>query len=275
VGAFLGEGLSLAACNAPSLCVVSGRTPLVEALKERLAALKIGALLLHTSHAFHSEMMDPILAPFTQKVAGARRERPAIPYISSATGAWITEEEATDPGYWAMQLRRTVRFSQGIRELQKVPGRILLEVGPGTTLSTLALQHADPAARQTVLSSLGHASQRGPDLKRVLEVLGGLWRAGMDVDFALVHAHERRRRTPLPTYPFERKRFWIDIATEEALPAPRPGGGGFAIPDSSAPGGMLDRLVRMQLQIMALQIELATEAESSMGGAGAADPVRT
>lgn len=208
----LTEGVCLAAVNAPSLCVVSGAEASIEAFDGALKERQVDSIRLHTSHAFHSEMMEPALAPFQRELAQVRLHAPQIPFVSNLTGTWIAPEMATDPGYWVKQLRQPVLFSAGIRELQKVPGRVLIEVGPGTALSTSARQHANRAADQTVISSLGHAKESLPAFACLLKALGELWLAGAPVDWAGFYRAERRRRVPLPTYPFERKRHWIEPA---------------------------------------------------------------
>ncbi|MHC5721310.1 MAG: acyltransferase domain-containing protein, partial [Nostoc sp.] len=104
---------------------------------------------LHTSHAFHSQMMDSILLPFQEQVRKISLNSPKIPFVSNVTGTWITPAQATDPKYWVKHLRQTVRFSEGIAELLQQSKRILLEVGPGRTLSTLA--NKQKAAQQVVL----------------------------------------------------------------------------------------------------------------------------
>jgi acyl transferase domain-containing protein len=207
---WLGAELSLAAVNAPDRCVVSGPHAAVEALHAELLARGVAARPLHTSHAFHSGMMEPVLASFRERLADVVLHAPRIPYLSNVTGTWITAEEATDPEYWARHLRQAVRFADGVRELCKDPGLVLLEVGPGQTLATLARQHPDCGSR-TVLSSLRHPKERKADLPLLLRALGQLWLQGVEPDWEAFHARERRRRVPLPTYPFERQRHWVEL----------------------------------------------------------------
>ena len=204
----LGGKLSLAAVNGPSLCVVSGTEAAVAALESRLAK-GIGRRRLHTSHAFHSAMMDPVLEPFEEHLRRLNLKPPKIPFISNVTGTWITAAEATDPAYWAGHLRRTVRFADGIREMLRDPDRILLEVGPGTTLCTLARQQSGKDGR-VPLATVRHPRDAQPDEAFILNTLGKLWLAGVRVDWPGFYASERRRRLPLPTYPFERQRYWIE-----------------------------------------------------------------
>ncbi|MCA9996435.1 MAG: aminotransferase class III-fold pyridoxal phosphate-dependent enzyme, partial [Anaerolineales bacterium] len=205
---YLTDGVSLAANNAPNLCVVSGPKDAIVAFDQRLESQGIATIELHTSHAFHSAMMDDVLEPFAAAVAAAGRSTPTIPILSTLTGQWLTDEQATDPGYWTQQLRQPVRFSQAVRALQEMPGRVYLEVGPGSTLSTAVRQHPDPT--QTVISSLGHAKTPQPALHTVLEAAGRLWQAGVAIDWTGFYQDETRRRLPLPTYPFERQRYWVE-----------------------------------------------------------------
>ena len=155
-------------------------------------------------------MMDPVLPAFIETVKGVRLEPPTIPYVSNVTGTWIRPEEATDPTYYARQLRGTVLFARGVAELLAEPQRLLLEVGPGNTLSTLARQHPDRRPAQVVVSSIRHPKEERDDQACLVEALGRLWLAGAAVDWRGFWADERRRRVPLPTYPFERERYWVD-----------------------------------------------------------------
>lgn len=207
----LGERLSLAAVNGPRLCVVSGLEEEVESLRRSLEERGIEAHRLHTSHAFHSSLMDPVLAALTRELERIELRPPEIPFISSVTGTWITDGEATDPSYWARQLRQTVRFADGAATLLRDVDAALLEVGPGRTLSTFVRAQAGAgAAPRTVVTSLRHARDERSDLEHLLDALGRLWIAGTSVDWQGFYAGEERRREVLPTYPFDRKRYWID-----------------------------------------------------------------
>jgi len=205
----LDKQLSLAAINGPSLCVVSGSTDAVEQLKGKLSEQGVESCLLHTSHAFHSEMMEPILGQFTEQVKRVKLQPPQIPYISNVTGTWITAAEAKNPNYWAKHLRSSVLFKQGLQKLLKEPERVLLEVGPGQTLSRLARLHPDQCT-EFVLSSLRHPHDQQSDVGFLLNTLGQLWLAGIQIDWSKFYANEKRHRLPLPTYPFERQRYWIE-----------------------------------------------------------------
>jgi non-ribosomal peptide synthase protein (TIGR01720 family) len=217
----LGGDLSLAAVNGPARCVAAGPVPAVAALEARLSTQGVECRRLHTSRAFHSPMMEPVLESWARVVEKVRLNPPSIPFVSNVTGTWITAAQATDPGYWGAHLRHTVRFSAGLGELLREPSRVLLEVGPGTTLSTLARQHPDRAAGHAVLSCLGHPGDRRlPDLESLLSALGRLWLSGVRLSWRGLYARQTRNRLLLPTYPFERQRYWV-----EAKPVPASEGG--------------------------------------------------
>jgi phthiocerol/phenolphthiocerol synthesis type-I polyketide synthase E len=205
----LDRDLAIAAVNGPALCVVSGVTTAITALEGDLRERGFECRRLRTSHAFHSRMMDPVLEAFSRKVRKVRLSPPRLPFLSNLSGTWITAEEAADPDYWVRHLRRTVRFADGLTRLFEETAGILLEVGPGTTLATLARRHPG-RTRQLVLSSLPQESGSQDELPCLLTAVGRLWLAGLPLDADLFYARESRRRVPLPAYPFERERYWID-----------------------------------------------------------------
>jgi acyl transferase domain-containing protein/thioesterase domain-containing protein/acyl carrier protein len=206
---WIDDGLSLAAVNAPEQCVISGPAAAIVALKERLNRQGIASHRLQTSHAFHSGSIDPILDSFVKLVSQKQLRPPQIPLISNVTGTWLTEKEATDPAYWARHFRETVRFREGLKVLQADPAGFLLEIGPGETLCALAMQNVGRETHSKIFPSLPRSSERNGDLSAMLSALGNLWVNGVPVDWKAFHAHERLRRIPLPTYPFQRKRFWM------------------------------------------------------------------
>jgi amino acid adenylation domain-containing protein len=210
--------LALAAVNAPSLCVVAGPLDAIAAFEQRLAGESVPCRRLVTSHAFHSSMMDPIVEPFTARAAQAHLQPPRIPYVSGVTGAWITDAEATDPAYWARHFRQPVQFSAGVSELMKHPSAVLLEVGPGNVLGTLSRQHGVDAKR-TIASSLSDGFSGEGDAASLFTSVGALWLAGCKPDWSAIHAGEQRQRVSLPTYPFERKRFWLELPATAAVAA--------------------------------------------------------
>jgi phthiocerol/phenolphthiocerol synthesis type-I polyketide synthase E len=211
-----GPGVELAAVNAPDQCVLSGPREAIEACQRRLEEEGVPCRRLATAHAFHSAAMEPIVEPFREQVARLVLRPPAVPFVSSATGAWITAAEATDPGYWARQLRVPVLFAAAVNELGREPRRILLEVGPGDTLAALARRQVTAGA--TVVASL---RRRDDEPAALLEAAGRLWTSGVALDWSAFFAGRRPRRVSLPTYPFERRRYWVDPpARSRATPRP-------------------------------------------------------
>ncbi len=208
--ALLGEGLSLAAVNAPALCVVSGPKEPVEELRLKLKSRDVACRYLHTSHAFHSSMIEPLREDYGRMLETIPRNAPHIPIISTVTGDWAAPEDIVTPGYWIRNARGTVRFAEAVRKATEEPGRILLEIGPGRTLAQLARMNTGPAAGLVVAGSLPDAKDRTPEMSVLLGSLGSLWAAGATVDWTGFFKNEERRRVSLPTYPFDRKRYWID-----------------------------------------------------------------
>jgi amino acid adenylation domain-containing protein/non-ribosomal peptide synthase protein (TIGR01720 family) len=215
--------LSLAAVNGPELCVVAGSEEPIARFAAQLAAQGVETQRLHTSHAFHSTLMEPILDQFAAAFSGMRLNPPQRPYLSNLSGTWISAAEATDPGYWTRHLRETVRFAAGIVELSAQPERILLEVGPGQSLSTLIRRQFGTENGLRAIPTTRHPRHQQDDQSVLLHALGQLWLAGAPIDWQRFYADETRRRVPLPTYPFERQRFWIEAqATAIAPAAPAP-----------------------------------------------------
>jgi acyl transferase domain-containing protein/acyl carrier protein len=208
---YLVPGVAIATVNAPALTVLSGPDEAVAQVERRLAAAGHTARRLAATHAFHSPMMEPVAERLAARVARARLRPPSIPMISNVTGTWITDAEATDPGYWVRHLLGTVRFAEGMDEILAESGRVLLEVGPGQTLSTFARQRpADGGAPPATIPSLRYNYDRRPDSAFILEALGRLWTAGIAPHWKALRGDERRLRLRLPTYPWERQRFWIE-----------------------------------------------------------------
>jgi len=210
----LGQDLSIAAINSDDLCVVSGSIFAIEKLEKKLEKQLEGMGLecrrLRTSHAFHSAMMEPMLEEFRSLVAKVQFKHPNIPYISNVSGNWITASEAIDPDYWVKHIRQTVKFASGIETLLKQPQQVFLEIGAGRTLSTLVSRHPDKANDQVLLTSLRHPQESQSDLAFFLSTLGQLWLAGVNINWNGFYQQEKRQRLPLPTYPFERQRYWIE-----------------------------------------------------------------
>jgi acyl transferase domain-containing protein/acyl carrier protein len=227
----LNESVSLAAVNGPSGCVVSGPPEAVDRFAEELKRQGYEGRPLHTSHAFHSAMMEPVVEEFRERVGQIRLNEPGIPYISNVSGGWISGQEAVDPGYWARHLRETVRFSDGLKTLLKGENVILVEVGPGQVLSTLARKQArqgedGEAGNQTeaaIVNLVRHPQEQVSDSRYLLTKIGQLWLYGQSIDWSEFYSAEKRYRLSLPTYPFEGVRYWaaMDMDTTAALPLQR------------------------------------------------------
>ncbi|MCB1054044.1 MAG: acyltransferase domain-containing protein, partial [Acidobacteria bacterium] len=212
------EGLSLAAVNAPSLCVVSGPEAAVEAFADELVRDSVEHQWLHTSHAFHSAMMDPALDDFRAAVAAVPRSAPRRRVVSDMTGGWLTDAEAVDPDYWTEHLRRAVRFDPALRTLREDGDPLFLEVGPGKTLSTFA-RRSDPET--TAVPSLRHPRQKEGDHEFLLGAMARLWLAGVALDWRRIRGEQTPPRVSLPGYPFERQRYWIEPARPSRVEVPQ------------------------------------------------------
>lgn len=216
----LPETLDLAAVNGPSLCVVAGSREELEVFRGVLDADGIVAQTLHTSHAFHSRMMDPVIDRFASAFDGVKLSAPMIPILSTVTGEWLTETETTDPRYWAKHLREPVRFHRSVVTLgAEKSEQIFVEVGPGQTLTGLARQSLDRKAGHIAVSTCRHVKESGCDHENLLESLGKLWTNGVEIDWEAFYSGETRKRVVLPTYPFERKRHWVEATPMGDAPA--------------------------------------------------------
>ncbi|SDH31346.1 Acyl transferase domain-containing protein [Lentzea fradiae] len=201
LAALVSDDVALAAVNAPELGVLSGPEGAIAAREAELAARGVPTRRLHTGLAFHSPLVEPAVAGLRTAAERVSARPPGLPFVSTVTGTWLTS--ATGPDHWTRHLRATVRFSAGVRTLLDAAPRVLLEVGTGGTLSALARRHR--VAGTAVVTSLPARSGAG-----LAPAVAGLWAAGADVDWAAYHHDGGRRRVPLPTYPFERERHWVD-----------------------------------------------------------------
>jgi acyl transferase domain-containing protein len=218
------ERLELAAVNAPDRCVIGGPISAVRRLADALEAQGIEAQLLHTSHAFHTTAMEPVLEAFSAELGRVRFRLPEIPLISNVTGEWMRPQEATEPRYYLRQARQTVRFADGLAcVLRRHPDAVLLEVGPGQALTQMARRCVPTGT--PCLPSLPPPQGGGTPHRVMLASLGALWTRGISPDWANF-AEPGRRRVALPFTPLERKRHWIEprapvtTATSAAVAAP-------------------------------------------------------
>ncbi|PYG29527.1 type I polyketide synthase [Pelagimonas varians] len=208
LGSLLGADLDLGAVNAPELSVASGPQAALDKLEDALKARDIDAQRIQIDIAAHSRMLDPILVDFRTYLASIQLHPPKIPLTSNRTGSLMTAEQATCPDYWVEHLRGTVLFADCMGTLAS-ENRIFLEVGPGKALSALARQHSDVSANQ-VVSSLRHPEDFIADDKHMFEVMGRLWALGATIDWDQIWGEAPRLRVPLPTYAFQRSRYFIE-----------------------------------------------------------------
>jgi phthiocerol/phenolphthiocerol synthesis type-I polyketide synthase E len=207
----LNEQISLAAVNSSSLCVVSGTHEAIDTFAQDMKKKGYETTRLHTSHALHSTMMNPILAEFETLVKKIKFNNPQLPYISNVSGRWITSADGNNPDYWKKHLRETVHFSRGLEELLKENISIFIEVGPGKALSTFLRQHNCRGEGHHTVNLIRHPEEDMSDRYSLLNALGQLWLHGAGIDWDSFYAQQERWRISLPTYPFEGQRYWIDF----------------------------------------------------------------
>lgn len=210
--ALLPASLSVAAINGQAMTVVAGPVEAVRHFECDLKEKAIASMPVQSEHAFHSLMMDEIQEPLQALFSDVTLRAPTIPYITNRTGRWITDIEATDPVHWASHTQDTVCFSDCIATLSQDSSRLLLEVGPGQALCSMVQQQSVQQGNAHLISipSLPGATEASADSLYMARALGSLWCAGHNVNWSAYHKQESRCRVPLPTYPFERTRHWID-----------------------------------------------------------------
>ncbi len=232
--------LSLASVNSPVLCVASGPSDRVAALETELTAKNVQARKLHTSHAFHSAMVDGILPELAEVLGSISLHAPTHTIFSSCTGEELTAERAQDPSYWTRHCRETVQFASALANAAKRKKAFFLELGPGQTLETLARQQLSKDGSFVFGGSLPGPDAAEPSNEVIQRTLGTMWSAGGSVQWPAVFQHEKRVRISLPTYPFQRKRYWIEApkagafkAAEAAEPVAEPKVVISAVPNNS------------------------------------------
>jgi acyl transferase domain-containing protein/thioesterase domain-containing protein/acyl carrier protein len=217
----MGPDLDMASVNAPGLCVVSGPDAALATLAATLAAEGVETTRIAIDIAAHSRMLEPILSRFGAYLRGIRLSAPRIPVISNTTGLPLTDAQATSPEYWVAHLRGTVMFAQGMQHLTATPGRVYMEMGPGRAMTSLA--QANGVAVGQVIPALRHPEQAIADDAWHMATIARLTACGVPADWAPIWGDARRLRVPLPTYPFQRKTFFIapgQPATVEAEAVP-------------------------------------------------------
>lgn len=204
----LNDELWLAAENSSHLCVLSGTETAICNVEAVLTSRNIKCRRIQTSHAFHSGLMDAALPKFRQTLQSITFGKVSTPFISNVTGDWITQNQACSVEYWLNHLRQPVKFASGIGTLAGDANRILLEVGPGTVLSQLVRQSKVYSLK--AINCLPAANSLASEYMTLLQALAQLWLKGVSPDWQKVHDGDSPSRVVLPTYPFERKRYWIE-----------------------------------------------------------------
>ncbi|MEX5636139.1 type I polyketide synthase [Parafrankia sp. FMc2] len=243
----LPDDLSVGSVNGPGQCTVTGPAASVEAFTAELRESGVDARLLRISTAGHSALVEPIMADFEAAVGAAQPRPPQVRFLSDTLGRWATGDEVATAAYWSSHLRSPVRFGAALQHLLDDPGQILVEVGPGRVLSSLARQHPAAGDAHTILSSLPHPADRMADSQSMLHAAGRLWAAGVPLDWAGLHQDRTPRLVRLPLYPFDRRPYLVEppaasqlVGAEQAIvtpdePAAATAAGGTA-PDDSVAG---------------------------------------
>jgi acyl transferase domain-containing protein/acyl-CoA synthetase (AMP-forming)/AMP-acid ligase II/NAD(P)-dependent dehydrogenase (short-subunit alcohol dehydrogenase family)/acyl carrier protein len=199
-----GTSVSIAAVNSRMQCVVSGATAEIDTLHRKLSDIGIPSQLLRSSRGFHSGLMEGILEKFESSFANVDLHAPRIPFVSNLTGTWISDDDAISPKYWSRHIRGCVRFAEGLTTISERSCGILLEVGPGHTLGSLARKHPHIDVQAVLMCCEGIDEQRS-----LLEAVGRSWCLGKSIQWRRLYGDRRRARIPLPSYPFERQRYWL------------------------------------------------------------------
>lgn len=203
---YLSEEIDLAVINSPNQCIVSGKTGAINLLEEELIKGNNGVNKLKVSHAFHSSMMDGALVDFNLFLKQFSFSTPQVPFISNLTGKLITDQEACSEEYWCNHLRKTVCFSDGIEALIEQNVNVLIEVGPGNFLTTLAKQHF---LNEEVISEnlTRHIRENTNDVNHIFEKIGSLWKNGLRIEWDNIQDNSMRRKIAIPGYCFQRKKY--------------------------------------------------------------------
>jgi amino acid adenylation domain-containing protein len=212
---YLNDDLAIAAINHPESCVASGTVAAIENLQRLLETDGIEATRVRIDVAAHSHLIEPILSEFHQFLQQIHFHEPQIPLISTVSGQWADASIAT-PDYWVRHLRFTVRFADGLHTLLATPGRVFIEIGPGQILTSLARMHPQKENAAAVLASMRHPHDNQADDQVLYSALGKLWLCGYNINWQAYWGNEKRCKVSLPTYPFERKRYWIDPPSTSA-----------------------------------------------------------
>jgi acyl transferase domain-containing protein len=201
-----GTEVAIACINGPANVVVSGECAAVDAVLSRLSLAGMQSRRLVVSHAFHSPLMDPILAPFQQLAATVQYSEPLVAIVSNVTGKMASPGLMTSPEYWRRHIRNPVRFADSIRALRENGRSVFLEIGPHPVLSSMARMTA-PETEVVWAASL---KREDGNWESLLDGASKLYVRGVELEWNGLHAACRGKRIALPTYPFQRGQYWLD-----------------------------------------------------------------
>jgi phthiocerol/phenolphthiocerol synthesis type-I polyketide synthase E len=204
----LNDEVHIAAENAPSLSLLSGPKSAIDQCRQELEASNINCRLLDIEVAVHSPALDEVIGPFEDILRGLDFSQPTIPILSTATGAWLTNEQATDPSFWARQMRTPVKFTAVMEALWQSKDYLVLEVGPGVALTALSKQNTSKRPRP-IVNSLGKDATTD-EHTQLLRAVGSLWTHGVEIDGDAYWREEERCTVRLPAYAFDRQSYWVD-----------------------------------------------------------------
>jgi acyl transferase domain-containing protein len=248
---YLRPGVELAAVNDPLSCVLAGSHEAIARFETELQRTGVDAVRLPVSHAAHCSLMEPIVETFCGHVRDATPRPPVLPIASNLSGRWLSKSEAIDPDYWAAHMREPVRFAEGLSLVLQNPGAILIECGPGYTLSSLARRQCLHATDHLIVNSLFAGDGLSEDAC-FARALSQCWATGVNVDWDAYHADHQGRRVSLPTYPFERRRFLLKTAKRTDRQADTRA----VSIDATVPAIDHASVVAEQLRVMSKQLDL-------------------
>ena len=209
VAQYLSPGVELSAVNDPGNCVVAGPKEKIREFSQRLNEAGIPVRRVRATHAFHSSFMDPMLGEFQEFLSHQELRVASTPLLSNLTGTWLSDQQVTDPATWTRQISSTIRFADELNVVLTDPGRVLVEVGPGGSLTGSAIRHPKWSSGHRSVRLMRHPIQNADDRDTFLRALGELWSAGIEIDWTPLHP-PRPRIVSLPGYPFSRQRHWVD-----------------------------------------------------------------
>ncbi len=218
LAALLGPELSIAAHNAPGSTIASGPLAAMEQLEAALSARGTEFVRSPVASAGHSSLVEPILPEYARMLGAVRLSRPSRPMVSTVTGTWLPADRALTIEHWLRHFRQPVRFAEALATVLADGDRVLVEVGPGNSLHRLVRRQLPPGGRHVAVEVLP-ARAGSSAVQELLTAVGAVWAHGAPCEPARAYEGEARRRIALPTYPFERKRFWLEAGDARAARA--------------------------------------------------------